>query len=209
MQRTRCYYFYDEAARCNKRDPGSGCDAIDGFNRMHAILGPSEAASPRIPRICVLRSRLLAPRFTSRAPLASARFPSTTFTLARPNPTHRDGSAADELITAVEIPASCLREELDVPKSARSRQLCVRAGERGGGARTRRRDDEKCPASRWAVWPTKPWRAFDAEQVLMGAASDPRHIPAGRRKRNWPAHEGSRHNNFKIELAKRTHRQCA
>ena len=42
MQRTRCYYFYDEAARCNKRTPGAGCDAIDGFNRIHAILGTSE-----------------------------------------------------------------------------------------------------------------------------------------------------------------------
>src|ERR1700722_5071361 len=42
MQRTRCYYFYDEASRCNKRAPGSGCDAIGGFNRMHAILGTSE-----------------------------------------------------------------------------------------------------------------------------------------------------------------------
>ena len=42
MQRTRCYYFYDEAARCNKRRPESGCDAIGGFNRIHAILGASE-----------------------------------------------------------------------------------------------------------------------------------------------------------------------
>ena len=42
MQRTRCYYFYDEAARCNKRNPGAGCDAIDGVNRIHAILGASE-----------------------------------------------------------------------------------------------------------------------------------------------------------------------
>src|SRR2546423_641200 len=43
MQRTRCFYFYDEAARCNKRQPGVGCDAIDGFNRIHAILGASDA----------------------------------------------------------------------------------------------------------------------------------------------------------------------
>ena len=35
MQRTRCYYFYDEASRCNNRTPGAGCDAIGGFNRMH------------------------------------------------------------------------------------------------------------------------------------------------------------------------------
>src|SRR6187431_2682655 len=38
MQRTRCLYFYDQASRCNKRQSGSGCDAIDGFTRMHAIL---------------------------------------------------------------------------------------------------------------------------------------------------------------------------
>ena len=42
LQRTRCYYFYDTARRCNKREPGSGCDALDGFNRIHAILGASE-----------------------------------------------------------------------------------------------------------------------------------------------------------------------
>jgi xanthine dehydrogenase YagS FAD-binding subunit len=42
LQRTRCYYFYDTSTACNKREPGSGCSAIDGFNRMHAILGTSE-----------------------------------------------------------------------------------------------------------------------------------------------------------------------
>ena len=43
LQRTRCPYFYDTAAGCNKRDPGSGCSAVGGFNRIHAILGASEA----------------------------------------------------------------------------------------------------------------------------------------------------------------------
>ena len=42
LQRTRCYYFYDTAMPCNKRDPGSGCAAMDGVNRIHAILGASE-----------------------------------------------------------------------------------------------------------------------------------------------------------------------
>src|SRR6201991_3144830 len=42
MQRTRCYYFYDIAMPCNKRQPGSGCGALEGFNRMHAIFGASE-----------------------------------------------------------------------------------------------------------------------------------------------------------------------
>ena len=42
LQRTRCYFFYDTHAACNKREPGSGCDAIGGFNRIHAVLGASE-----------------------------------------------------------------------------------------------------------------------------------------------------------------------
>src|ERR1700684_3820889 len=54
MQRPRCYYFYDEASRCNKRTPGVGCDAIGGFNRMHAILGASESCIATHPSdMCV------------------------------------------------------------------------------------------------------------------------------------------------------------
>ncbi len=61
MQRTRCLYFYDDAARCNKRTPGEGCDARDGFNRNHAVLGASRAASPRTPPTCASRLRLWTP----------------------------------------------------------------------------------------------------------------------------------------------------
>ncbi len=54
LQRTRCYYFYDEASRCNKREPGSGCDAIEGFNRIHAILGTSDSCIETNPSdMCV------------------------------------------------------------------------------------------------------------------------------------------------------------
>jgi xanthine dehydrogenase YagS FAD-binding subunit len=54
LQRTRCYYFYDDAARCNKRQPGAGCDAIEGYNRIHAILGASPACVATHPSdMCV------------------------------------------------------------------------------------------------------------------------------------------------------------
>src|SRR5258708_32342936 len=54
LQRTRCYYFYDTATPCNKRVPGSGCSAIKGLNRMHAILGTSEACIATHPSdMCV------------------------------------------------------------------------------------------------------------------------------------------------------------
>ena len=59
LQRTRCYYFYDDAARCNKRTPGTGCDAVDGFNRIHAILGASPACVATHPSdMCVALAAL-------------------------------------------------------------------------------------------------------------------------------------------------------
>ncbi|HEA23086.1 hypothetical protein LCGC14_0630860 [marine sediment metagenome] len=59
MQRTRCYYFYDTATPCNKREPGSGCSALKGFNRIHAILGTSEHCIATHPSdMCVALSAL-------------------------------------------------------------------------------------------------------------------------------------------------------
>ena len=59
MQRTRCYYFYDGAARCNKREPGAGCDAVGGFNRIHAVLGTSESCIATHPSdMCVALAAL-------------------------------------------------------------------------------------------------------------------------------------------------------
>ena len=59
LQRTRCTYFYDDAAACNKRKPGTGCDAVDGFNRMHAILGASPTCVATHPSdMCVALAAL-------------------------------------------------------------------------------------------------------------------------------------------------------
>jgi xanthine dehydrogenase YagS FAD-binding subunit len=59
MQRTRCIYFYDDAARCNKRTPGEGCDAREGFNRNHAVLGASQACVATHPSdMCVALAAL-------------------------------------------------------------------------------------------------------------------------------------------------------
>jgi xanthine dehydrogenase YagS FAD-binding subunit len=59
MQRTRCLYFYDDAARCNKRNAGEGCDARDGFNRNHAVLGASESCVATHPSdMCVALAAL-------------------------------------------------------------------------------------------------------------------------------------------------------
>ncbi|MGK3888232.1 xanthine dehydrogenase family protein subunit M, partial [Enterococcus faecium] len=59
LQRTRCTYFYDAAAACNKRVPGSGCDAREGFTRIHAILGASPACVATHPSdLCVALTAL-------------------------------------------------------------------------------------------------------------------------------------------------------
>ena len=91
LQRTRCIYFYDDAARCNKREPGAGCDALDGFNRMHAILGASPACVATHPSdMCVALGGARRDRASARGRTARARCRSSTFTGCRAtDPTSR------------------------------------------------------------------------------------------------------------------------
>src|ERR1700716_1489156 len=59
LQRTRCYYFYDVSKPCNKRDPGSGCAAMDGYNRIHAIIGASDQCIATHPSDMAVAMRVL------------------------------------------------------------------------------------------------------------------------------------------------------
>src|SRR6202171_6236793 len=105
MQRTRCYYFYDEAARCNKRKPGSGCDAIGGFNRIHAILGASENCIATHPSdMCVALAALDAIVHV-KGTGGERTIPINSFHLLPGNTPHRETSLRpDELITAIHLP---------------------------------------------------------------------------------------------------------
>ena len=107
LQRTRCYYFYDTAAPCNKRDPGAGCAAIGGFNRIHAILGASAAlhrhASERHGGGAARARRRGRGRGAGRQRDAASRSPTSTAARA----TRRSGRrcwSPGELITAVRLP---------------------------------------------------------------------------------------------------------
>ena len=107
LQRTRCYYFYDTATPCNKREPGSGCSAIDGVNRIHAILGASEHCIATHPSdMCVALAALDAQVHVTGAngdrSIAFAdfhRLPGTT-------PEVDTNLQAAEMITAIELPAA-------------------------------------------------------------------------------------------------------
>ncbi len=106
LQRTRCYYFYDTATPCNKRAPGSGCSAINGLNRMHAILGTSEACIAVHPSdMCVALAALgaivhvLGP--SGERTIAFADF----HRLPGDTPQRDTNLEPAEIITAIELPA--------------------------------------------------------------------------------------------------------
>src|SRR5207244_2275456 len=105
LQRTRCSYFYDTATPCNKREPGSGCGAINGLNRMHAILGTSEHCIAAHPSdMCValaaLDARVHAVSATGERSIPFAEL----HRLPGDEPQRDTNLRADEIITAVELP---------------------------------------------------------------------------------------------------------
>ncbi|HEX3878060.1 MAG TPA: xanthine dehydrogenase family protein subunit M [Bryobacteraceae bacterium] len=202
MQRTRCYYFYDRTARCNKRSPGAGCDAIDGFNRMHAILGASDHCVATHPSdMCVALAALDATVETeSRAGKRS--IPFTEFhRLPGDTPQIETDLRPDELITAVTLPKlEAARRSVYVKVRDRASYAfalvsVAAALELEGGAVKNLRLALGGVAH-------KPWRATSAEQALNGAPANKESFTRAAEA----ALEGARglaHNSFKIELAKR------
>ncbi|MER5223927.1 FAD binding domain-containing protein [Streptomyces flaveus] len=203
LQRTRCMYFYDETAACNKRAPGSGCDAVGGFSRSCAVLGASEHCIATHPSDMAVALVLLdavveveSVRGTRRIPVAEFhRLPGDT-------PHIETVLAADELITAVELPP--------VPVAANSRYRKVRdrasyAFALVSVAAALAVEDGVVTEVRLALGGvgTKPWRATQAERVLLG---EPTTEEAFRRaaETELAAAEGGPQNAFKIELAQRT-----
>src|SRR6266550_7946095 len=120
LQRTRCYYFYDPAfPACNKRNPGSGCGALEGFNRIHAILGQSDQCIATHPSdMCVAMAALDAV-IRVQGPNGERQIAFSDFHRLPGNTPERDTNLApDELIIAVDLPA--------MPFAARSHYLKLR-----------------------------------------------------------------------------------
>ncbi len=172
MQRTRCYYFYDEAARCNKRIPGSGCDAIGGFNRMHAILGASDSCIATHPSdMCVALAALDAMVHVEGRG-GKRTIPMNEFhRLPGDTPHLETNLAPDELITSIHIPA------LGFAKNSRYRKVRDRASYAfalvsvAAAARNRARRYPQRPPGVGGV-AHKPWRAYRAERVMIGAKAN-------------------------------------
>jgi xanthine dehydrogenase YagS FAD-binding subunit len=202
MQRTRCYYFYDPAAKCNKRAPGAGCDAIDGFNRIHAILGASPSCIATHPSdMCVALSALDAV-VEVEGPGGQRSIPFTAFhKLPGETPHIETDLRPDELITAVTVPAlSAARRSLY--RKVRDRasyafalvSVAAALDVEGGVIQTAR-------LSLGGV-AHKPWRALAAEAALQGARADEETFRRAAEAELSSA-RGYAHNAFKIELARR------
>jgi xanthine dehydrogenase YagS FAD-binding subunit len=202
LQRTRCYYFYDVATPCNKRDPGSGCSAINGINRMHAILGTSEQCVATHPSdMCVAMAALEAKvRVTGGAGervIAFADF----HRLPGDTPQHDTNLQPDEIITAVELPAQGFSRNYTYIKI---RDRLSYAFALVSIAAALAIEGNTIREARLALGGVahKPWRNPAAEAALHGQAPDP---AVFRRAADALLHDarGLAHNSFKIELARR------
>jgi len=202
LQRTRCTYFRETRWRCNKREPGSGCDALDGFNRSHAVLGTSGACIATYPgdmavALAALSARVVVEGDGGERTIALDDF----YVLPGERPDRETAVAPGELITAVELDVLRLH--------ARSRYLKVRDRASFEFALVSvacavALDGGRIAQARLALGGvgTVPWRARDAESVLAGAAPD----DAAFRRAAAAALEGAQpreHNGFKVELAQR------
>ena len=106
LQRTRCYYFYDTAMACNKREPGSGCSAIGGYNRILAVLGTSEQCIATHPSDMAVAMRALDATIVTLKPDGDRRRISIHdfYRLPGDTPQIETGLEAGELITHIELP---------------------------------------------------------------------------------------------------------
>jgi xanthine dehydrogenase YagS FAD-binding subunit len=169
LQRTRCTYFYDtEGSRCNKRSPGEGCDAIEGFNRIHAILGASPACMATHPSdMCVALAALDAVVHLSSASGERTVALCDLHRLPEDRPDLETVLEPGELITAVQLPRSDLaahstyRKVRDRSSYAFALVSVAAALELDGDAIADAR------VALGGVAP-KPWRAWRAEEALRG-----------------------------------------
>ncbi|GGP72501.1 FAD binding domain-containing protein [Saccharothrix coeruleofusca] len=202
MQRTRCTYFRDVSAACNKRQPGSGCAALGGYNRTHAILGGSEHCVATHPSDLAVALTALEASVHLAGPDGERRVALADFLLRPGNtPDREQALRPGELITAVEVPA--------LPHPSRSGYLKVRDRQsyefalvsvavalhvRDGVIRVAR-------VAGGGVG-TVPWKLSAVEWHLVGKRPSPRLWEEAAER----AAEGSKplaHNGFKVDLLKR------
>jgi xanthine dehydrogenase YagS FAD-binding subunit len=202
LQRTRCYYFRDTAYACNKRDPGSGCAAIDGFNRIHAILGTSEHCIATHPSDMAVAMMALEAVAIIQGANGNRSVPLDEFyLLPGTTPQRENVLAAGELITHVTLPA--------LPQGTRSHYLKLRDRASyefalASAAVVVTLNGNRVERARVALGGvgTRPWRSREAERSLENHEASEKNFRAAAEAALHgakPLHD----NAFKVELTKR------
>lgn len=204
LQRTRCTYFYDVAMPCNKREPGSGCGALEGFNRMHAIFGWSEnciAVYPSDMAIALLvlnaKIKIMQPDGKERI-LAIADF----HRLPGDHPEIDNNLGHGELITAIEIPPNNFAAHSAYLKVRDRNSYAFALVSVAAGLEL---DGNRITNAHIAMGGVahKPWQAKEAEAFLKGKQATDANFRLAADAAMRDA-KGFEHNQFKVEMGKRT-----
>nr|WP_314873340.1 xanthine dehydrogenase family protein subunit M [uncultured Pseudomonas sp.] len=200
LQRTRCYYFYDAGTPCNKREPGSGCPARDGLNRIHAILGASDSCVAVHPSDMCVALAALAARVHVQGKAGERQIDFADFHRLPGDSPQRDNQLADdELITAIELPAPQYSQHSHYLKV---RDRASYAFALISVAAALELDGDKIDSARLALGGVahKPWRNLAVEQLLQGRAATGESFAAAADLLLADA-QPLAHNAFKIKLA--------
>jgi xanthine dehydrogenase YagS FAD-binding subunit len=202
LQRTRCCYFYDVATPCNKREPGSGCSAIDGLNRMHAILGASEACIATHPSdMCVALAALDATVDVAGPAGARAIAFADFHRLPADMPERDTNLQPDEIVTAVGLPARGFAQNYTYMKIRDRLSYAFALVSVAAGLEL---EGDRIKEARLALGGVahKPWRDPSAEAALHGQAANRTNFSRAADIVLRDA-KGFEHNAFKIDLARR------
>ncbi len=204
LQRTRCYYFYDPSyAECNKRAPGSGCAAIQGVNRIHAIVGGSDHCVATHPGDMPVALVVLDARINVKGRLGERQIPISSFYELPGNTPHIEtGLKPGELITSIDLPPTALRKSHYVKIRDRNSFAFALVSV---AALVDVDSSRRIREARFALGgiAPRPWRVPEAEAVLRGAVIDDQ---AAWRNASQIALRDAKpleHNRFKVELAHR------
>ena len=202
LQRTRCYYFYDTATPCNKRQPGSGCAAIAGQNRIHAVLGTSERCIATHPSDMCVALAALGATVVAIGRDGERRIPFADFHRLPGDTPERDTNlGADEIVTAIELPPQGFARNSSYLKIRDRLSYAFALVSAAVGLELA---DGRIVAAAIALGGVahKPWRVPEAEAELRGKPASPATF-ARAADRLLHGARGFGHNDFKIALARR------
>ena len=203
LQRTRCYYFYDTVQVCNKREPGTGCAALGGYNRLHAVVGTSEQCIATHPSDMAVAMRVLDAQIETITPSGARRvIPIADFHRLPGNTPHIETSLQKgEMITAVTLPPPL--PGTHVYRKVRDRASYAFAVVSVAAIINKTGGMVNSAKLAFGGLAHKPWRVEGAEAVLAGAAVNAANASAAADGVLQGA-RGFGHNDFKIPLVRST-----